>query len=147
MTKYVLDTNLYVRAFRSPAGAQELQAYYEAFTPAPYLSSLVLHELLVGANTVEKERSIRNQLARPLQRARRVITPTHAAWQSSAEAIARMSRSEKRDLRSIPKSLVFDYVLAASCGEAGATLITDNVNDFAAIQKTIKFAFESPWPS
>jgi predicted nucleic acid-binding protein len=142
-----LDTNLYVRAFRSSAGARELQTFYEAFAPATYLSSVVLHELLVGANTLEKERSIRNLLARPLQRARRVITPTHAAWQSAAEAIAEMSRTEKRDLRSIPKSLVFDYLLAASCREAGATLITDNANDFAEIQKAIKFAFEPPWPS
>lgn len=142
----MLDTNLYVRAFRSAVGARELQTFYEAFTPATYLSSVVLHELLVGANTVEKERSIRNLLAMPLQRARRVITPTHAAWQSSAEAIAKMSRSERRDLRSMPKSLVLDYLLAASCREAGATLITDNVNDFVEIQKSIKFDFEPPWP-
>jgi predicted nucleic acid-binding protein len=145
--KYVLDTNLYVRAFRSFEGALELQAYYEAFTPATYLSSVVFHELLVGSNTAAKERSVRNLLAGPLLRARRVITPSHAAWQSSAEAIAKMSRKEKRDLRGIPKSLVLDYVLAASCREAGATLITDNVTDFAAIQKSIRLDFEPPWPS
>jgi predicted nucleic acid-binding protein len=145
--KYVLDTNLYVRAFRSLDGALELQSYYEAFTPATYLSSVVLHELLVGSNTVEKERAVRNLLARPLQRTRRVITPSHSAWQSSAEAIARMSRKDKRDLRSIPKSLVLDCLLAASCREAGATLLTDNLADFAAIQKSIRFDFEAPWPS
>jgi predicted nucleic acid-binding protein len=145
--KYVLDTNLYVRAFRSVDGSRELQAYYDEFTPVTYLSSVVLHELLVGANTLAKERDVRDLLARPLQRAGRMITPSHAAWQSSAEAIARMSRKEKRDLRSTPKSLVLDYLLAASCREAGATLITDNLTDFAAIRKHARFDFEPAWPS
>ena len=54
MRKYVLDTNLYVnvRAFRSEEGAAELERYYADFTPNTYLSSIVLHELLVGASTV-----------------------------------------------------------------------------------------------
>lgn len=146
MKKYVLDTNLYIRAFRSVDGARELRDFYEAFAPSTYLSSIVLHELLVGANTEAKNRSIQDTLARPLRRARRVITPSHGAWQMSAEAIARMTRKDKRDLRSVPKSLIHDYLLAASCREAGATLITDNVADFAAIRRRIRFEYEAAWP-
>jgi len=144
--KYVLDTNLYVHAFRNAEGASELQDFYRSFAPSTYLSSIVLHELLVGATTDAKVRSIMETLVGPLQRVRRVITPTHAAWQSSAEAIARMSRKESRDLRSIPKSLVNDYLLAASCREAGATLITGNVSDFAAIRRYIRLEYMAPWP-
>ena len=146
MKKYVLDTNLYVHAFRNAEGARELQDFYRSFAPSTYLSSIVLHELLVGANTDAKVRSIMETLVRPLQRVRRVITPTHAAWQSSAEAIARMSRKESRDLRSIPKSLINDYLLAASCRETGATLVTDNVSDFAAIRRYIRLEYMEPWP-
>jgi len=144
--KYVLDTNLYIRAIRSMDGARELRDFYQTFAPSTYLSSIVLHELLVGANTEGKNRSIQDALARPLRRARRVITPSHGAWQMSAEAIARMSRKDKRDLRSVPKSLIHDYLLAASCREAGATLITDSVADFAGIRRHIRFEYEAAWP-
>jgi predicted nucleic acid-binding protein len=145
--KYVLDTNLYIRAFRSVDGARELRNFYEAFAPSTYLSSIVLHELLVGANTEAKNRAIQDTLAQPLRRDRRVITPSHGAWQTSAEAIARMTRKDKRDLRSVPKSLIHDYLLAASCREAGATLVTDNVGDFAAIRRHIRFEYEAAWPT
>jgi predicted nucleic acid-binding protein len=144
--KYVLDTNLYVQAFRSEEGARQLGEYYAAFTPGTYLSSIVLHELLVGANTEAKHRTIMEILGLPLGRAGRVLTPTHAAWVKSAEALARMARREKRDLRSVPKSLVNDYLLAASCREAGATLITDNIADFKVARRYLRFEYMAPWP-
>ena len=145
--KYVLDTNLYVRAFRSDAGAQELTAFYTAFAPVTYLSSVVVHELLVGANTPAKARHIRDHVVGPLQRTRRIITPSHSAWEASGEAIARMVRRTKRELRTLPKSLIHDYLLAASCREVGATLVTENVADFAEIGQFLKVEFQAPWPS
>lgn len=57
-----------------------------------------------------------------------------------------MSRKERRDLRSIPKSLINDCLVAASCREAGAILVTDNVSDFAAIRRYIRLEYMSPWP-
>jgi predicted nucleic acid-binding protein len=144
--KYVLDTNLYVQAFRNEERAGELRDYYAAFTPSTYLSSVVLHELLVGANTEAKHRAIMETLGLPLRRAGRVITPSHGAWQSSAEALARMARKEKRDLRTVPKSLVNDYLLAASCRESGATLVSENVADFEVVKRYIPFAYMAPWP-
>jgi predicted nucleic acid-binding protein len=103
--KYVLDTNLYVWAFRSQEGAAELERYLTAFTPNTFLSSIVLHELLVGAKTAEKARQIREVLVGPLVRAGRVVTPSHSAWDQAGSAIAAMARKERRDLRSVPKSL------------------------------------------
>jgi predicted nucleic acid-binding protein len=144
--KYVLDTNLYIRAFRSEAGGRELEAFYEAFIPATYLSSIVVHELLVGATSPAKAREIRDHVVRPLERTRRVITPSHAAWDMSGESIARMARSTHRELRTLPKSLIHDYLLAASCREAGVTLITENVADFEEIRRYIKCEFRAPWP-
>ena len=145
--KYVLDTNLYVRAFRSEAGAEELKVFYTRFAPVTYLSSVVVHELLVGANTPARARAIRENVVAPLRRTRRIITPSHAAWESSGEAIARMVRKRKRDLRTVPKSLIHDYLLAASCREVGATLVTENVADFEEIQQYVKVEYRAPWPS
>jgi predicted nucleic acid-binding protein len=146
VTKYVLDTSLYIRAFRSEKGKQELQAYYDRFTPSTYLSSIVAHELLVGANTEAKARDIHREVLGPLRRVGRLVTPSHAAWEESGEALSRMARKAKRDLRSIPKSLVHDFLLAASCRESGTTLITENTADFREIGRFIRFAFEKPWP-
>jgi predicted nucleic acid-binding protein len=146
MKKYVLDTNLYVRAFRNEEGAAELERFFAGFAPSTYLSSIVLHELLVGASTVKKARQVRENLVGPLVRAGRVVTPSHSAWEQAGSAIATMARREGRDLRSVAKSLVNDFLLAASCRESGAILITDNTSDFKLIRKYLRHDHVSPWP-
>jgi predicted nucleic acid-binding protein len=146
VTKYILDTNLYIRAFRSQEGKLDLQQFLSAFAPSTYLSSVVAHELLVGAKTDSKARDINASIVEPLRKVGRLITPTHAAWTDSAGAIARMARKENRSLRSIPKSLVHDYLLAASCREGGTTLITENVADFKEVRRYLRFEYVQPWP-
>lgn len=146
MKKYVLDTNLYVKAFRSQEGAKELERYFTDFTPNTYLSSVVFHELLVGASTPSKVRQIRNDLLGPLTRAGRVITPSHSAWDQAGSSIAALARQESRELRSLPKSLVNDFLLAASCRESGATLVTDNTADFKLIRMYLRHEHVAPWP-
>lgn len=147
MKKYVLDTNLYIHAFRDPQYAEGLKQFFSSFAPSTFLSSVVLHELLVGANTVAKAREIDERIARPLIRVNRVITPTHAAWVLAGTAVAQMCKLHRRDLRSVPKSLIHDFLLAASLREAGATLVTGNIADFDEIARYIPVAYEAPWPS
>jgi predicted nucleic acid-binding protein len=144
--KFVLDTNLYVRAFRSREAAQELEQYLSAFTPSTFVSSIVVHELLVGASTPAKIAQVREDLVGPLLRAGRVITPSHSAWEGAATALAAMARAERRDLRSVPKSLVNDFLLAASCRESGMTLITGNTSDFELIRRYLRHEHLAPWP-
>jgi predicted nucleic acid-binding protein len=144
--KFVLDTNLYVQAFRNPEAARELEEFLTAFTPSTFVSSIVVHELLVGASTRAKVRQVRGDLLGPLLRAGRVITPTHAAWETAGIALAAMARSEGRDLRTVPKSLVNDFLLAASCRESGVTLVTDNGADFELIAKYVRHESVPPWP-
>ena len=146
MRKYVLDTNLYVQAFRSVGGARRLEDFLADFSPATFLSSVVLHELLVGSNTPAKAKQVEESIAGPLKRVGRVITPTHAAWESAGNAIARMARDEKLELRSVPKSLVHDCLIATSCRESGVTVITDNEADFRRIRKYIRVHYVLPWP-
>jgi predicted nucleic acid-binding protein len=57
-----------------------------------------------------------------------------------------MAREEPRELRTIPKSLVNDFLIAASCREAGVTVITENVADFSLVQKYIAHDHVEPWP-
>jgi predicted nucleic acid-binding protein len=146
LKKFALDTNLYIRAIREDEAAADLQSFYSTFAPVMYLSSIVLHELLVGATSVAKSREIREAVAEPFRRTRRVFTPSADAWETAADAIAAMARREKRELRSLPKSLVNDYLLAASCRESGLVLVTHNRAGFQEIRRYIKVQFTSPWP-
>lgn len=146
MKKYVLDTNLYVRAFRSAADARELEMFYRNFASAVYLSSIVLHEILVGTKTEEKRTEVDEAIARPLRRTNRVVTPSHAAWAGAGRVIAELAATERLDLRSVPKSFVNDVLLAESCREAGAILLTDNLADFKRIRRVVRFEFRKPWP-
>jgi predicted nucleic acid-binding protein len=68
LKKYALDTNLYILTIRDPGAAAELQSFYSTFAPGTYLSSVVLHELLVGATSVAKAREIRVAMAEPFRR-------------------------------------------------------------------------------
>jgi predicted nucleic acid-binding protein len=144
--KYVLDTNLYVRAIRDLAEAEELARFYSSHAPYCYLNSVVLHELLVGANRPEKHRQIRQDIARPFEKTGRMITPGHRSWEVAGGTLARMGREQGLDLRRVSKSLAHDVLIAASCREAGVTLITDNEADFHRIQAFLRFEFLPPWP-
>jgi predicted nucleic acid-binding protein len=146
LKKYALDTNLYIRAITDPGAAAELRSFYSTFAPGTYMSSVVLHELLVGATSLARGRQIREAVAEPFRRTRRVLTPSADAWETAADAIAAMARREKRELRSLPKSLINDFLIAASCRENGVVLVTHNTADFEAIKRYIKVQFTAPWP-
>jgi predicted nucleic acid-binding protein len=147
LKKYSLDTNVYIRAIRDAAAAAELQSFYASFAPATYLSSVVLHELLVGATSAARSREIRKAVAEPFKRTRRVFTPGAEAWEMAADAVATMARREKRELKTLPKSLINDFLLAASCRGNGVILITHNTADFEAIGRYIEVRFTAPWPA
>jgi predicted nucleic acid-binding protein len=144
--RFVLDTNLYVSAFRSRDEAAALERFYSAFAPAVHLSAIVLYELLVGAATAQKRAHIEDLLARPLRRTGRIVCPSTTAWEAAGRALAELVRMERRDVRSVPKSFANDVLLAASCREAGLVLVTDNVSDFERIRRVLRFRFEAPWP-
>ena len=44
------------------------------------------------------------------------------------------------------RSFLNDCLLAASCREVGATLISLNREDFELIRKVLRFEFTEPWP-
>jgi predicted nucleic acid-binding protein len=48
--KYVLDTNLFIQAFRDEAANAELQRFHQLFAPFEYLSAVVAQELRAGTS-------------------------------------------------------------------------------------------------
>jgi predicted nucleic acid-binding protein len=143
--KYALDTNLYIRAFRDSQGGAELRTFYSAHTPATYLSSVVLHELAIGVVSRDSAKQV-EEVARPFEDVARIITPSHLAWRRSGAALSEIAKKNGLDRSRMPRSLVNDVLIAASCHEAGVTLVTDNSRDFKLFQSVLAFDFVPPWP-
>ena len=75
MTRYVLDTNVYIRALRNPASYEELERFGERHLSVMHLSSVVFHELLRGATKPAIAKDLVAGLAGPFTRTNRVVVP------------------------------------------------------------------------
>ena len=66
--KFVLDTNVFVDAFRDEAFADALSGFLEHALPWTYLSAVVVQELAAGARTPRQVRALEFSILRPFQR-------------------------------------------------------------------------------
>lgn len=146
MTRYVLDTNVYIRAWRNPDAERELHQFSRRFVTSTHLSSVVFHELLLGATGPAMAKDLVEGLAGPFTRTRRVVVPSQRAWTRAAEVIAQMAWHDGLNRSSLPCGFVNDVLIAASCRENGLTLVTENVRDFRRIQERMQFEYVTPWP-
>ena len=85
MKKYVLDTNIYIRANRDQAWAEQLVAFYWSFLPFTFLHAVVVQELLLGAISPASAKQFHNAYIAPFERRNRIITPSYPAWRRSGE--------------------------------------------------------------
>jgi predicted nucleic acid-binding protein len=67
----------------------------------------------------------------------RVIVPSHAAYVEGGRVLAALGAREGVDI-SRAGSLVGDVLIATSCREATVRLVTENVRDFAAVQRHLR---------
>ncbi len=143
---YFLDTNLYIRAFTDELFGEGFRAFHATALPRLVLSAVVAHELLVGAQTVKDERRLRRWLLDPFAARRRILTPALATWEAAA-AVDRRLRQPRRYGGSLAlRSFFHDILIAVTCRELGAVLVTDNGRDFALIRQVLDFRFVAPWP-
>lgn len=143
---YLLDSNVYIRAFRDATFGAVLQEFHRRSLSRLVLSTVVATELLVGAQRPDRERAVRRALIEPFRVRRRLVTPGWSTW----ELVTRVDRSlRKRPAnrsRLDQRSFLHDMLIAATVRELGATLVTDNVADFALIARHLDFAFVQPFP-
>ena len=145
--KYVLDTNLFIRAFRDPASNAELQRFHSQFAPFEYLSAVVVQELRAGARNAVARRALDRHVFDVFARRGRIITPSAQAWADSGDVLGSMVQREGLELARLSKAFGNDVLLALSCREAGLVLITDNLRDFQRIARVAEFEFSPPWPT
>lgn len=144
--KYVLDTQLFINAFRDPAANEALQQFHRARAPFEYLSVVVAQELRAGVQGSVDRRKLERHVLGVYERVGRAISPSPTAWHRSGDVLAAMAREDGLELSRVTKSFSNDILLALSCREAGCVLITENTRDFSRIRRFAVFDFVAPWP-
>jgi len=147
VTRFVLDSNLYIEAIRDQTKAAALAEFTIASLTHVVLHAVVVQELLAGAVSELARRDVYRDLIRPFERRGRILTPSYQAWRRSGEMVATLIEQGELTVGGVPRSFTNDAVLAASCREEGLTLITRNRRDFERIQRLERFRFVDPWPN
>lgn len=144
--KYVLDTHLFINAFRNPAANEALRRFHRAFAPFEHLSAVVAQELRAGVRWPGDRKALERNVLEIFERAGRVITPSAQAWHRSGDLLSDMATHEGLEIARLSKAFANDVLLACSCRESGCVLVTENVRDFSRIGRFVAFEYMKPWP-
>jgi predicted nucleic acid-binding protein len=146
LRKYVLDTNCFVDAAASDAAAAAYEAFVARAAPGLWLSAVVAAELRAGVRTARARQTLERQVLGPYVRRGRVLTPSAASWEALGTTLATLGGRDGLDLRQVPRSFVFDVLIAHTCREAGAVLVSANARDMARIARVFSFDHVAPYP-
>jgi predicted nucleic acid-binding protein len=145
--KYVVDTQIFINAFRDPLANEALQRFHRAFAPFEHFSVVVAQELRAGARKPSDRTALERNILSVFERAGRVITPSQDAWHRSGDLFSEMAKHEGLEIARTSKAFANDLLLALSCRESGCVLVTENERDFSRIRRFFSFAYVKPWPS
>lgn len=145
--RFVLDTNCFVDASRTDAAAAAFAEFCAWAAPGLYLSTVVAAELRAGAGTANERRTLERRVLAPYLRRGRLVNPSPRAWEELGTTLATLVEDDGLVLRDVRRSFVFDILIARSCREIGATLVSRNTRDLSRIAKVFGFDFVSPYPS
>lgn len=146
LRKFVLNTDCFIDAARDADSRAALIRFCEAAAPGLYLSAVVAAELRAGARNRTARELLEKQVLAPYLRRGRILTPTTRSWDALGQVLATLGEREGLHEAQTRRSFVFDLLIAQSCCEAGATLISRNSRDLARIAKITRFDFEPPFP-
>lgn len=136
--KYLLDTNVYLGAFRSEQKKAQFRQTFFPLLPATFLSSVVAYELYVNAQD-SPTRSLMQEFIRPMERTGRLVAPAFDDW-VEASAIGTAIEQKDRGWRSKLPALLNDILIALCARRIGATLLTYNRDDFQLIHRHKDFS-------
>lgn len=145
--KYVLDSNCYIDAARDPAAHAAFGVFCDQAAPALFLSAVVAAELRAGAGDAPTRRVLEEQIIAPFVRRGRLLTPSARSWEALGTTLSLLRERQGLQLAQVLKSFVFDILLAHSCREAGAVLVSRNTRDLARIASVFTFDHVAPYPN
>jgi predicted nucleic acid-binding protein len=143
--KFVLDTNCFVDASRDPDARVAFDMFCARAAPGLHLSAVVAAELRAG--TGQESSTLERLVLGPYVRRGRVISPSSKAWVALARTLATLVRREGLVLAEVRRSFVFDILIAYSCREVGAVLVSANQRDLKRIARVFAFDFVAPYPA
>ncbi len=144
--KYVLDTNCFIDAAHTESAAAAYETFVARAAPGLWLSAVVAAELRAGARLARDRQALERRVLGPYVRRGRVLTPSAASWEALGTVLATLGAREGLDLGQVPRSFVFDVLIAHTCREAGAVLVSANTRDLARIRKVFRFESVAPYP-
>lgn len=144
--KYVLDTNCFIDASRSEAAATALAGFSARAAPFLYLSSVVAAELVAGTPNQHARKVLEDEVLAPYRRRDRVLVPSKASWEILGRTLSQLVWTQGLELRRMPRSFMLDILLAHSCRDNGAILISNNARDLQRIKRIFAFDWTSPFP-
>jgi predicted nucleic acid-binding protein len=144
LRKYVLDTNCFIDATHDAAVRAALETFSLAAAPGLHLSAVVAAELRAGAG--RSRSTLERQVLEPYVRRGRVLTPSRDSWEILGTILSALAEREGLVLAHTPRSFVFDILIAHSCREAGAILVSSNTRDLERIARIFPFDFVASYP-
>lgn len=144
LRKYVLDSNCFIDATHNAAARAALETFVLQAAPGLYLSSVVAAELRAGAG--RSRATLERDVLQPYVRRDRVLTPSAQSWDVLGTTLAVLADRDGLVLAQTRRGFLFDILIAHSCREAGATLISANIRDLERIRRVFPFEFVAPYP-
>ena len=135
----IFDTNVYVAALREGVGGPSFRRLQQA-APRTVLASVVGAELRAGALDASGLTAVVDLLRR-FERLGRVVVPTAETWNDVGDTLASIAWREPA-LRTKLRGLWNDALIALSARQIGATLVTENLRDFALLRRYARFELE-----
>ena len=142
--KYVLDTNCFIDASRDAVAGAAFEAFCARAAPGLHLSAVVAAELRAGAG--RHRAKLERVVLAPYVRRDRVIAPSAHTCEALGDTLATLVEREGLVLAQVRRSFVFDILVAHSCREAGAVLVSSNKRDLERIARVFPFTFVAPYP-
>jgi predicted nucleic acid-binding protein len=133
MRRVVMDTSLYVDWLN--AGRHEDVLFQR--DDVKYLSAVVVLELYAGAFSLRDRRLI-DGVVSAFDRADRLLVPSRALYEDAGHVLRALQQTQGYQVAG-SGSLVNDVLIALSARSVGATVVTQNVRDFAAIRRVRPF--------
>ena len=130
------DTNVYVSALRQ-GSLDPLPRRLRETLPRTYLASVVAAELRAGAITEAAKRKVR-EVTQWAQRVGRMVTPEAGAWERAGDVLGKIRQVEPH-LRSKVPRLWNDTLIALCARDIGATVVTENLQDFELLRRYVRF--------
>lgn len=146
MPRWVLDTNVYIRASRERGARLALDRFLDRHFSRTDFAATVWLELQVGVRNPSAQRGLDEMVAPYVERGA-MLAPAAQTFQQAGRVLAALAVAEGLELDAVRPSLHHDVLLACTVREHGRTLVTANAADFARIRRQLRgFRFVTTLP-